>query len=695
MLRRAAVLLAAARGAAQLDEPDCGATAALMTARCCERTPELCGAGGGTPSQCTAECSPAFVDFWMSSCHDSVLEGGADFQADLDRLLDQCVHVSDATSPAAAAVAASAAPEMVHLSHAGAGAEYAGAVVVTWQTATQGLGSDVGFRALGTPGAGWSWTSANGAGDTSGSSPQRSTYTGAGRVRYRSGAVHRVLVRGLRPGVQYTYRVGDRRLASDPASSDALSPELGPYRHHDRGGGGGGGGGGQRRSSQKIVIVGDLGQSSASDDTLRQIAALQPDLVQLNGDLAYANGVESKWDSWQRLMQPIASRIPTMVAAGNHDMRCTFPPRVGGSGWCNELSSDAYRTRFTMPEALDPVSATVDQSVAEEAGRNFFFSYDAGLAHVVVLCPYVLWGVDSAQYRWAAADLAAVDRSVTPWLIVISHAPFYTSNLRHQTEGRLMLEIFEGLFIHYAVDAVATGHIHAYERTAPVSGGLLTGTVDPNGAVHLTVGCGGNAEGLYTTFDPRGVDQYPWMAGGYREAAYGYGELEIYNSSLATWRWHKLVPRFGSRTGGSQIADEAAISHPPRAQALIEAAAAAAAGATGAGDAGAGAGAGAGCVVRDACSAEMRGCEASDGCHPVWACMGSSLATEDEDDATAPAPIVGLCGEDSVCAQRCFGFGDPSGGMELAALAMCAQPCLEQQQQQHANPNPNGAGGGH
>ena len=67
--------------------------------------------------------------------------------------------------------------------------------------------------------------------------------------------------------------------------------------------------------------------------------------------------------------------------------------------------------------------------------RNLFFSYDTGPAHVVVLCTYVPWDVASPQYRWAAADLASVDRSVSPWLIVVNHSPYYTSNLRHQTEG--------------------------------------------------------------------------------------------------------------------------------------------------------------------------------------------------------------------------------------------------------------------
>ena len=43
------------------------------------------------------------------------------------------------------------------------------------------------------------------------------------------------------------------------------------------------------------------------------------------------------------------------------------------------------------------------------------------------------------------------------------------------------------------------GHLHAYERTNPV----FNYTVDQCGPVHITMGDGGNVEGLYKTF----VDQ--------------------------------------------------------------------------------------------------------------------------------------------------------------------------------------------
>ena len=48
-----------------------------------------------------------------------------------------------------------------------------------------------------------------------------------------------------------------------------------------------------------------------------------------------------------------------------------------------------------------------------------FYSYDVGNVHVIVLCPYADVSRSSAQTAFLTADLAAVDRAVTPWLISV------------------------------------------------------------------------------------------------------------------------------------------------------------------------------------------------------------------------------------------------------------------------------------
>lgn len=56
----------------------------------------------------------------------------------------------------------------------------------------------------------------------------------------------------------------------------------------------------------------------------------------------------------------------------------------------------------------------------------FYFSYNAGPVHVVTLSSFYPSGFSesSAQSVWLASDLAAVDRTAYPWVIVTLHAPW-------------------------------------------------------------------------------------------------------------------------------------------------------------------------------------------------------------------------------------------------------------------------------
>jgi hypothetical protein len=67
------------------------------------------------------------------------------------------------------------------------------------------------------------------------------------------------------------------------------------------------------------------------------------------------------------------------------------------------------------------------------------------------------------------ADLARVDRSRTPWLIAVLHAPWYNSNAAHQLNGDRMMAAMESLLYEARVDLVFAGHVHAYERMVIIS----------------------------------------------------------------------------------------------------------------------------------------------------------------------------------------------------------------------------------
>lgn len=58
---------------------------------------------------------------------------------------------------------------------------------------------------------------------------------------------------------------------------------------------------------------------------------------------------------------------------------------------------------------------------------------------------------------WLKRDLAAVDRSRTPWLVVGMHAPWYNSNMAHQLEVEDMRLVMEPLLFSYGVDLIFAG----------------------------------------------------------------------------------------------------------------------------------------------------------------------------------------------------------------------------------------------
>jgi hypothetical protein len=169
---------------------------------------------------------------------------------------------------------------------------------------------------------------------------------------------------------------------------------------------------------------------------------------------------------------------------------------------------------------------------AGSADGPAYYSYNVGPVHVLALNSFGTYNSGSPQYTFALADLAAVDRAKTPWVIVSLHAPWYNSNTQHQTDGLLMRETFESAFVSAGVAAVVAGHVHAYERTVPVAGG----SPSPKGIVHLNVGDAGSPEGLYTKWTS---PQPTWSA--YRDAEYGHGEITFLNATHAAWAWVRNI----------------------------------------------------------------------------------------------------------------------------------------------------------
>ncbi|XP_044326487.1 purple acid phosphatase 22 isoform X2 [Triticum aestivum] len=306
---------------------------------------------------------------------------------------------------------------------------------------------------------------------------------------YESGAIHHVTIGPLAPGTTYHYRCGkagdELTLRTPPAS---LPIEL--------------------------VVTGDLGQTRWTASTLAHIGGADYDMLLLPGDLSYADTQQPLWDSFGRLVQPLASARPWMVTEGNHEAEAL--PVVGFAPFV------AYNARWRMPH--------------EESGSasNLYYSFDAagGAAHVVMLGSYAEFEEGSEQRAWLERDLAGVDRRRTPWLLVLLHAPWYNTNQAHQGEGEAMRAAMEALLYEARVDVVFSGHVHAYERFTRI----YDNEADGRGPMYITIGDGGNREGLALKFLE---DHKSAHLSVFQEASFGHGRLRIVDETSAVWTWHR------------------------------------------------------------------------------------------------------------------------------------------------------------
>ena len=125
-------------------------------------------------------------------------------------------------------------------------------------------------------------------------------------------------------------------------------------------------------------------------------------------------------------------------------------------------------------------------------GNKMWYSFDWGNLHVAMMDAEHDWQMGSNQYSWLEADLAAVDRTKTPWLVVTSHRPVYTTPECEQKThfiSEIMQENLNPLFEKYQVNLVLAGHAHWYQRLCSVRGGKCVD--DLGGTTHVTIGSAG------------------------------------------------------------------------------------------------------------------------------------------------------------------------------------------------------------
>ncbi|KAJ7562764.1 hypothetical protein O6H91_03G083700 [Diphasiastrum complanatum] len=332
------------------------------------------------------------------------------------------------------------------------------------------------------------------------------------------GFIHSAIMTGLSPSTTYTYNYGSDSVGWSGVRSLITPPAAGG-------------------NSLNWIMYGDMGKADRDtsivhyiqpgslgviDAVTQEINAGNANLILHIGDISYATGFLAEWDFFLEMIGPVASKVPYMTAIGNHER--DFPG--SGSYYVTTDSGGecgvAYETYFQMP------ASSFDKP---------WYSISLGPVHITVLSTEHDWTVGSEQYNWLNNDLAGVDRSQTPWLVVAGHRPQYASTTNDIISEVLppvdpdFVAAIEPLLFQHQVDLALWGHVHFYERTCAVyqaqcyafptkdSSGIDTYSSTPYTApVHAVIGMAG--------FKLDGFDQNPSNWSLVRLSDFGYILLE-------------------------------------------------------------------------------------------------------------------------------------------------------------------------
>ncbi|KAJ4754527.1 Purple acid phosphatase [Rhynchospora pubera] len=324
---------------------------------------------------------------------------------------------------------------------------------------------------------------------------------------YTSGFIHHCTIRHLKFDTKYYYAVGIGQTVRKFWFK--TPPEVGPDVPYTFG------------------IIGDLGQTYDSNTTLSHYESNpKAETVLYVGDLSYADNYpdhdNNRWDSWARFVERSTAYQPWIWAAGNHEL--DFEPSLG-----EKEPFKPFKHRYQTPYR------------ASDSTGPFWYSVKRASARIIVLSTYSAYGKYTPQYRWLEEELPKVNRSETPWLIVLVHSPWYNSNTYHYMEGETMRVMFESWFVQYKVDVVFAGHVHAYERSHRISNIAYdivnkncTPVPNEDAPVYITIGDGGNIEGLASNM----TEPQPSYSA-FREASFGHAIFEIKNRTHAHYTWHR------------------------------------------------------------------------------------------------------------------------------------------------------------
>lgn len=289
-----------------------------------------------------------------------------------------------------------------------------------------------------------------------------------------------------------------------------------------------------------FAVVGDMGincQQTSVPQLIADTVAGRHQMLIHYGDIAYNldDQCGAVGDLYMNAVAPFAAQMPVVMGVGNH-----------------ETSNDDGVTKYTYIDFLQRYRGQQSLAAAARSPSIRYLSFNIGLVHVAMVDTdaYIyapVFPLLAPQYAWLEQDLKAVNRSATPWLILIGHRGMYcdstgspecdgeAATLRNGLNGSYALE---PLMLQYGVDLYFAGHTHRYQRNWPAARGALVQLDynDPRAPVHVQSGIGGVDGG--DTFPP---ETRPFTAFRDEQLNIGYGRVTVHNATHLTFAQHYAV----------------------------------------------------------------------------------------------------------------------------------------------------------
>ena len=265
--------------------------------------------------------------------------------------------------------------------------------------------------------------------------------------------IYRVTLKNLPSGARVPYRVKLNGSVVFQAEGQARKPE-----------------------SHRMVVFGDAANGSPAEAAIaRGVLNARPDGVFILGDLVYGRGRAEEYRThffsfYNSEEIPLMRSVPFLGVPGNHDVPYDL------KRWPDTL---AYFVNWSLPLNGPPLKAGgpnaapavkgVHDAMVTAAGGAFprmaSYSFNFGRVHWTVLDSNVYTDWESPMMKaWLEADLKAAQGAA--WRIVALHHPLFQSSRSHFDDQ--WMRPISPILEQYGVDLVLAGHVHNYQRSAPL-----------------------------------------------------------------------------------------------------------------------------------------------------------------------------------------------------------------------------------